>query len=91
MMRPSPVAKAEVSPRARRKAGTKWTADGLPVHSLATLLDGLSALTLNTVKVVGKKRVVTFWASAKPTVVQKRALELLGVDATVKGSVAHSM
>ena len=89
--RPSPVAKAEVSPGARLKASTKRTRDGLPVHSFATLLDDLSSLTLNTVKVAGKRRDVTFEASAKPTAVQQRALELLGVDATVAGGTARGM
>ena len=88
--RPSPVAKAEVSPGAKLKAATRRTADGLPVHSFATLLDDLSTLTLNTVKVSGKQD-ITFEASAKPTRVQKRALELLGVDATVAGGIARSM
>ena len=54
VQRPSPVAKAEVSPGAKLKAATRRTADGLPVHSFATLLDDLSTLTLNTVKVSGK-------------------------------------
>ena len=88
--RSSPVAKAEVSPGAKLKAATKRTSDGLPVHSFATLLDDLSTLTLNTVKVAGKQD-ITFETSAKPTKVQRRALELLGVDATVAGGVAHSM
>ena len=88
--RPSPVAKAEVSPGAKLKAATRRTADGLPVHSFATLLDDLSTLTLNTVKVAGR-RDITFEASAKPTRVQKRALELLGVDATVAGGFATGM
>ena len=70
--RSSPVAKAEVSPGAKLKASTKRTADGLPVHSFATLLVDLSTLALNTVKVAGKKRDVTCEASAKPTAAQKR-------------------
>ena len=89
--RSSPVAKAEVSPRANWKAATRRTADGLPVHSFATRLDNLSTLTLNAVKVTGKKRDVTFETSAKPTAVQSRALVPLGVDATVKGAVEHGM
>ena len=89
--RSSPVAKAEVSPGTKLKASTKRTADGFPVHSFATLLDDLSTLTLNTVKVAGRKRDVTFEASAKPTAVQKRALELLGVDANVAGRLGRSM
>lgn len=88
---PSPVAKTKVASGAKRKADAKRTADGLPVHSFAMLLDDLSTLTLNTVKVAGKKRRVTFDASAKPTAVQNRELELLGIVTTVKGGVAHSM
>ena len=38
-----------------------------------------------------KKRDVTFDASAIPTAVQKRALELLGVDTTVAGGTARGM
>ena len=88
--RPSPVARAEVSPGTKLKASIKRTRDGLTVHSFTTLLVDLSTLTLNTVKVAGKQD-ITFEASAKPTRVQKRALELLGVDATVAGGVARSM
>ena len=89
--RSSPVAKAEVSPGAKRKAATKRNGDGLPVHSFATLLADLATLTLNTVRVAGGKRDVTFGASAKPTAVQKRTLELLGVDAAVAGGLARCM
>ena len=89
--RPSPVAKAGVSPGAKRKASTKRTRNGLPVHSFATLLDDLSTLTLNTVKAAGKNQDVTFEAPAKPTAVQKAALELLGVDAAVAGRLGRSM
>lgn len=80
-----------MSPAAKLKASIRRISDGLPVHSFATLLDDLSALTLNTVKVAGKKRDVSFEASAKPTEVQKRALELLGVDTTVAGGLAPGM
>ena len=38
------------------KAATRRIRDGLPVHSFATLLDDLSTLTLNTVRVAGKRR-----------------------------------
>ncbi len=40
-LRPSPVAKAKPSPAARRKAATKRTDDGLPVHSFRSLLADL--------------------------------------------------
>jgi hypothetical protein len=52
--RASPVAKAEPSPAARRKAARKRTdpADGepLPVHSFHTLLGDLATLTRNVVR-----------------------------------------
>ena len=48
--RPSPVAKAKVSPAARRKAARKRTEDGQPVHSFRTLLQDLANLTRNSVR-----------------------------------------
>lgn len=74
--RPSPVAKAQVSPAARQKAKTKRTDDGLPVHSFRTLLADLATLTRNTVRF---GRAATFPVLATPTDIQRRALDLLGV------------
>ena len=48
--RSSPVAKAKVSPAARRKAINKRTEDGEPVHSLRTLLKDLASPTRNSVR-----------------------------------------
>jgi hypothetical protein len=73
--RRSVVAPARRSPRARRKAGTKRTEDGLPVHSLETLLEDLATLTKNRMR-FGR---ATFDQIAQPTPLQKRAFELLGV------------
>jgi len=42
-----PVNGAEISECARVRANTKCTPDGLPVHSLATLLADRTTLTLN--------------------------------------------
>ena len=75
-LRPSPVAKAQPSPAARRKARTKRTDDGLPVHSFRTLLADLATLTHNTVKLAGAPQTVLF---ASPTPIQQRAFDLLGV------------
>ena len=72
----SPVAKAKVSPAARRKAAAKKTDDGLPVHSFRSLLAALATLTRNTVG-YGKKQCMTILA--KPTPTQKRALKLLDI------------
>ena len=78
-MRHSPVAKAEVSERARRKASEKTTADGYVVHSFASLLKDLSTLTLNEVSVPGKVE-ATLPMLSQQTPLQSRALELLEVD-----------
>jgi hypothetical protein len=81
--RTSPVAKAEPSPAARRKAARKRTepADGepLPVHSFHTLLGDLATLTRNIVR-LGRDRLITILAT--PTRTQHRALDLLGVTPT---------
>ncbi len=81
--RTSPVAKAEPSPAAQRKAAHKRTdpADGepLPVHSLHTLLRDLATLTRNVVR-LGRDRITAILAT--PTRTQRRALDLLGVTPT---------
>ncbi|MCK6452362.1 MAG: IS1634 family transposase [Alphaproteobacteria bacterium] len=75
--RSSPVAKAQPSPAAKRKATTKHTDDGLPVHSFRTLLADLATLTRNTVRF---GRAAGFQLLARPTETQRRALELLGLQ-----------
>ena len=74
--RASPVAKAEPSPAARRKARTKVTDDGMPVHSLRSLLADLATLTRNTVRFGGG---TTMEILATPTPLQRRAFELLAI------------
>jgi hypothetical protein len=75
--RRSPVAKARVSPAARRKSETKRTHDGLPVHSFRSLLADLATLTSNQVR-FGPGN--TFTMLATPTAVQARAFALLGLS-----------
>jgi Transposase DDE domain len=75
-LRSSPVAKAEPSPAAKRKAKKKCTDDGLPVHSLRTLLDDLATLTRNVVKCGNAPEMVLL---ARPTQTQQRAFDLLAV------------
>ncbi len=75
--RTSPVAKAQPSPAAKRKAKTKHTDDGLPVHSFRSLLADLATLTRNTVRF---GRAKTFQVLATPTQIQRRALDLLGLE-----------
>jgi hypothetical protein len=74
--RSSPVAKAQPSPAAKRKAKKKCTDDGLPVHSFRTLLEDLATLTRNTVR-CGEAPEMTLLARA--TEIQQRAFDLLGV------------
>jgi hypothetical protein len=76
-LRASPVAKAQPSPAAKRKAKTKQTDDGLPVHSFRSLLADLATLTRNTVRF---GRAATFPVLATPTEIQRRALDLLGLQ-----------
>jgi len=71
--RSSIVAPAQRSARARRKAITKRTDEGLPVHSLETLLEDLATLTKNRMR-FGR---ATFHQVAQPTPLQHRAFELL--------------
>ena len=80
-LRASPVAKAQVSDAARKKACTRLSdpahGEVLPVHSFRTLLADLGTLTKNTVCFGGRSELVVL---AKPTSVQHRALRLLGAD-----------
>jgi hypothetical protein len=79
--RTSPVAKAKVSKAAQRKPSTQRVDAGdgetQPVHSFRTLLADLGTLTRNTVCFGGQK-MLTVQATATP--VQRRALNLLGVE-----------
>ena len=77
--RSSPVEKAEVSESAKAKADSKRTPDGLPVHSMTTLLADLATLTLNEVTLPGSPD-HAFPLMAKPTELQGRAFELLDID-----------
>ena len=79
--RASPVAKAQVSDAARKKARARLSdpahGERLPVHSFRTLLADLGTLTKNTVYFGGKSELTVV---AKPTPVQHRALGLLGAE-----------
>lgn len=77
----SPVAKAQVSKAACRKASTQRVdvgdGESQPVHSFRTLLADLATLTRNTVCFGGQKMLTI---QTTPTPVQRRALSLLGVE-----------
>lgn len=74
--RASPVAQAKPSLAARRKATTRRTDDGLPVHSFRSLLADLATLTRNTVR-IGRDHPMPLLAT--PTTLQQCALDLLGL------------
>jgi hypothetical protein len=75
------VQKAQVSERTKTKTGRKRTADGLPVHSLRTLLADLGTLTLNQVTLPDAPE-HPFPMFAKPTPLQAKVFELLDVNPT---------
>jgi Transposase DDE domain len=77
--RPSPVAPATRSPKARAKAATKQTPGDLPVHSFATLLADLGTICLNTIA-PADPALPGFRLVTTPTAMQRQALELLGVS-----------
>ena len=72
-----PVAPAQRSPRAKTKAGTAHTEDGLPAHSLLDLLAELGTLCRNELRAATSQH--TFTQLTQPTELQTRALELLAV------------
>jgi Transposase DDE domain len=77
--RPSPVAPAARSLRARAKAATKQTPGDLPVHSFATLLTDLGTICLNTIA-PADPALPGFRLVTTPTALQRQALDLLGVS-----------
>jgi transposase len=74
--RRSNVAKAERSDAADKKAATKRTHDGLPVHSFRSLLTDLATVTRNTMAMANSPE-ATFVLYPKFTPLQERAFRLL--------------
>ena len=81
--RSSPVAKARRSAGAEAKASGKTTKNGLPVHSLPTLLEELSTLCRVTLRpcIEGAE---AFHKLAEPTPVQKEVFDLLGFQPRIR-------
>ncbi len=75
----SPVAPAQRSPAAKRKAATKRTDDNTPVHSFQTMLADLATITKNRIQpnVPGAE---SFEKITRPTSNQERILDLLSVS-----------
>ncbi len=78
-LRDSPVESAQVSPAAKAKADSKRTPEGLPVHSLRTLLEHLGAQSLNYVTLTQDDQ-HEFPLIAQPTTLQAKDFALLDVD-----------
>lgn len=76
--RASIVSPAKPSNAAQKKASTKKSQDGLPIHSFRTLLADLATLTSN--KVENKAHGLSFVRLARPTPMQQKAFDLLGVN-----------
>jgi transposase len=76
--RASIVAPAQRSASAKLKALTKRTGDGLKVHSFQTLIGDLATIVKNRIQPTDKS-FVGFDMLTEPTVIQQRALDLLGV------------
>ena len=77
--RRSPVTKAIVSPAAQRKAASKRTDDGRPVHSFRTLLSDLATVTRNTVRFDNDLCATVL---TTPTAFQQHVFDLLGISPT---------
>lgn len=76
--RSSIVSPATSSDSAQAKASTKKTPDGLPVHSFRTLLSDLATVTKNRVE--NEARGMSFTRVTRPTALQHKAFELLGIN-----------
>jgi transposase len=75
----SPVAPAKRSASAQAKAQTKRTPDNLPVQSFRDLLRDLATIVKNRIQPT-LKSIPPFEVVTRPTPLQKRALELIGVS-----------
>ena len=79
--RASPVAKAVRSEQAKAKDASKRADDGLPLHSFRTLLKDLGTLSYNIARTAANPS-ATITITARPTPIQAKAFELLGLNPT---------
>src|SRR5215210_295416 len=77
-LRSSVVAQAQRSKTAVNKQTTGMTPDGLPVHSFRTLLADLATMARNTI-VTAINPLYPLTVVTRPTLVQQKAFDLLGV------------
>ena len=76
--RANPVAPAQRSDEALKKAARKRTNDGTPVHSFTTLLADLATICANAIQPADD--MPAFTKITNPTAVQRQAFELLDVS-----------
>ncbi len=76
--RASIVAPAQRSSTAKLKALTKQTADGIKVHSFQSLIGDLATIAKNRIQ-PADQNIAVFDMLTQPTVIQQRAMDLLGV------------
>lgn len=72
-----PIAPAQRSPAAARKAQTQQTPEGWPVHSFRTLLKHLSTVVRNVCRPLGTDTERTFTLDTQPDEIQQQAYDLL--------------
>ncbi|AWP23868.1 transposase [Acidiferrobacter sp. SPIII_3] len=72
-----PVAPAQRSRAAKRKASRHQQDDGTPVHSFQTLLADLATIVCNTCRTSAEDDAPTFTVTTQPTPLQQRAMELI--------------
>ncbi len=77
--RASAVAKAVRSEQAKAKDASKRAEDGLPLHSFRTLLKDLATLTYNIARTPANPN-ATIVVTARPTPIQAKAFDLLGLS-----------
>ena len=80
LLRTSIVAPAQRSETAQLKAQKKRTDDNLPVHSFQTLLADLATIAKNRIQSHLPQGPVSFDKLTRPTPLQQKALNLLGVS-----------
>ena len=80
-LRKSVVAQAQRSPAAVKKQTTGLTEDGLPVHSFRSLLVDLATLARNTVTTAITPN-YPLTVLTRPTSIQQKAFDLLGIKCT---------
>ncbi len=81
-----PVAPAQPSPSAQQKKASGVTPEGFPLHSFDTLLAALGTRCRNRCRATPGPEGFTFSQLTEPTLLQQRALQLLGVLFPVNGN-----